>query len=68
MLEERKSIWAWLSQGAYLYLCGDAERMAKDVDAALQSIAQSEGSMNEEEARLFIKKLRAEKRYLVDVY
>ena len=68
MLEERKSLWAWLQQGAYIYVCGDAQRMAKDVDAALQTIAQSEGKMGEEDARLFIKSLRAEKRYLIDVY
>ena len=52
----------------YFYVCGDAEEMAKDVDAALQQIAHEEGDMSEEEARKFIKSLRAEKRYLLDVY
>jgi len=68
MLEQKKSLWNWISQGSYLYVCGDAEKMAKDVDAALQQIAQEEGSMNEEGARKFIKALRLEKRYLLDVY
>ncbi len=68
MLENKKTLWEWIQRGSYLYVCGDAQEMAKDVDAALQRIVQEEGSMTEEEARKYLKTLRAEKRYLLDVY
>ena len=68
MYEKRKTLWNWLQQGAYFYLCGDAEKMAKDVDAMLHRIVQEEGLLSPEDARLYIKKMRAEKRYLTDVY
>jgi len=68
MYEEKKSLWNWLQEGAYFYVCGDAEEMAKDVDAMLHRIVREEGRMAEEEARLYVKGLRAEKRYLADVY
>ena len=50
------------------YVCGDASRMAKDVDQALRTIAQEEGSMSEEDASAWVKNLQKEKRYLKDVY
>lgn len=68
MYEERKSLWNWIENGAYFYVCGDAEQMAKEVEAALRKIACEEGNMTELEARHWIKKLRSEKRYLTDVY
>ena len=68
MYEERKSLWAWLQEGAYFYVCGDAEEMAKDVDATFHRIVAEEGAMKEEDARAFVKKLKLEKRYLTDVY
>lgn len=68
MYEERKSLWSWLQDGAYFFLCGDAEEMAKDVDAMLQRIIQEEGNMAEEDARLYIRRMRTEKRYRADVY
>lgn len=68
MWENRKDLWAWLEEGAYFYVCGDANEMAKDVEAMLQKIAASEGNLSEEEARRKIKSLRAQKRYLADVY
>ncbi len=68
MIENKKALWNWLQTGAYLYVCGDAEEMAKDVDLALHRIAREEGALSEEDARLYVKKLRAEKRYLLDVY
>ncbi len=68
MLEEKKSLWNWIQEGSYIYVCGDAEEMAKDVDAALQRIAHEEGILSEEEARRYLKALRAEKRFLLDVY
>ncbi|MEY2495037.1 MAG: sulfite reductase flavoprotein alpha-component [Verrucomicrobiota bacterium] len=66
--EAGREIWSWLNDGAYLYLCGDAERMAPDVDAALQAIAEEHGGMNREAAVEYIADLRARKRYRRDVY
>jgi sulfite reductase (NADPH) flavoprotein alpha-component len=66
--QQRASIWDWIQNGAYLYVCGDAEKMAKDVNATLQKIASDQGSLIEEDAREFIKALRKERRYLQDVY
>lgn len=68
MLEEAKDLWAWLQEGAYFYVCGDAHRMAKDVEHALVRIAMEQGSMSEEAAKVYVKTLRAQKRYLADVY
>ncbi|MEJ6621374.1 MAG: hypothetical protein QNL93_05470 [Opitutae bacterium] len=68
MLEKGAELWKWLQDGAVFYVCGDASRMAKDVDQALRTIAQQHGSMNEEEATIWIKALPKEKRYLKDVY
>ncbi len=68
MYEERKSIWSWLQEGAYFYVCGDAEKMAKDVDAMLHQIAREVGNMDESQVRQYIKTLRQSKHYLTDVY
>lgn len=69
LFEHRKAIWNWISQkGAYIYVCGDAQKMAKDVDLTLQQIIHEEAKTNEEDARKFLKSLRLEKRYLLDVY
>ena len=68
MLEKGAELWRWLNNGAVFYVCGDASRMAKDVDQALRSIAQTEGEMNEEEAVSWVKALQKERRYLKDVY
>lgn len=68
LAERRETVWRWLEQGAYLYVCGDAFRMAKDVDAALLDIIRSEGAMSAEEALVFLNGLRTAKRYQRDVY
>ncbi len=68
MLEKKAELWSWLQNGAVFYVCGDASRMAKDVDQALRTVVQDEGSMNEEEAATWIKALQKERRYLKDVY
>ncbi|MEU9808811.1 bifunctional nitrate reductase/sulfite reductase flavoprotein subunit alpha [Mycobacterium sp. NPDC050853] len=68
MLEQGAQLWQWLSEGAHLYVCGDASRMAKDVDNTLLTIAQKYGRMSGEEALEFRKDLVAEKRYVRDVY
>ena len=68
MLEKKAELWSWLQNGAVFYVCGDASRMAKDVDQALRTVAQDEGSMNKEESAAWIKGLQKERRYLKDVY
>ncbi len=68
MLEQAKDLWKWLQNGAYFYVCGDAHRMAKDVEAALVQIAGQVGAMSEEAAKAYVKSLRTQKRYLADVY
>lgn len=60
--------WALMQQGAYFYICGDASRMAKDVEHALKVVAEKEGSMTAEEADAYIKELKKDKRYQRDVY
>lgn len=68
LAERRETVWRWLEQGAHLYVCGDAFRMAKDVDAVLPDIIRSEGAMSAEEALVFLNGLRTAKRYQRDVY
>ena len=68
MLEKKADLWSWLNDGAVFYVCGDASRMAKDVDQALRSIAHSEGGMSEEDAGFWVKNLQKERRYLKDIY
>ncbi|MFT7303463.1 MAG: sulfite reductase (NADPH) flavoprotein alpha-component [Akkermansiaceae bacterium] len=68
MLEAGADLWDWLQGGGYFYVCGDASRMAKDVDRALHSIAQTHGGLSEEEAVGYFKGLKKEKRYARDVY
>mgnify|MGYP000344697412 FL=1 len=68
MLERGAELWNWIQEGALFYVCGDASRMAKDVDQALRTIAQEHGSMSEEDSAVWIKSLQKEKRYLKDVY
>lgn len=68
MREEGATFYQWLEEGAILYVCGDAHRMAKDVDHALHKILEEHGPMDEESAIRYVKKLKSEKRYLRDVY
>ncbi|MBT7924485.1 MAG: protein CysJ, partial [Opitutae bacterium] len=68
MLEKSKQLWDWLQDGALFYVCGDANRMAKDVDQALKVITAKEGGMDEESAAAYVKAMQKEKRYLRDVY
>jgi sulfite reductase (NADPH) flavoprotein alpha-component len=68
MWEQGEELFQWLEGGAYLYVCGDAQRMAKDVEAMLQSIIQEFGRKEAQAAKDYIKRLRQQKRYLRDVY
>ncbi|MGB0373277.1 MAG: assimilatory sulfite reductase (NADPH) flavoprotein subunit [Opitutales bacterium] len=68
MLEKAKEIYAWLEEGAYFYVCGDASRMAKDVNTALINIVAKEGGKSIEDATKYVKELQKAKRYQRDVY
>ncbi|MCF3649499.1 sulfite reductase subunit alpha [Synoicihabitans lomoniglobus] len=68
MREAGAELWSWLSVGGHFYVCGDAKRMAKDVDTALHDIVIEHGGKTADEAADFIKALKADKRYARDVY
>ena len=68
LLENAAEVWAWLNEGAHFYVCGDAKRMASDVDHALTEIVKSEGGMSGDAAKAWVKKLAQDGRYLRDVY
>lgn len=66
--QQAKELWQWLERGAHIYLCGDAERMAKDVHQALLEVAMEQGGLTSEAAEAFLDELRSAKRYQKDVY
>ncbi|MES2657438.1 MAG: flavodoxin domain-containing protein [Verrucomicrobiota bacterium] len=68
MVQNGAELWSWLQGGAAFYVCGDASRMAKDVDLALHKVAEEHGKLTAEEAAAFISQLKKDKRYLRDVY
>ncbi|WP_411034834.1 sulfite reductase subunit alpha [Shinella sp. BYT-45] len=68
MRENGKALHAWLEEGASFYVCGDASRMARDVDDALAEIVAVHGGMTEDRAADYVAGLKREKRYLRDVY
>jgi len=68
MAENAADIWHWLQEGAHFYVCGDASRMARDVDAALRRIAVTEGRLDEAQARDWIVALARQGRYQRDIY
>ncbi len=68
MTEAASELWAWLEAGAHFYVCGDASRMAKDVDAALHAACETAGGLSKEAAAAYVTKLKTDKRYQRDVY
>src|SRR6266568_682399 len=69
MLENAAEIWEWIDgEAAQFFVCGDARRMAKDVDAALRKIVQEQGGKSVDEANAYVEKLKTDKRYKRDVY
>jgi sulfite reductase (NADPH) flavoprotein alpha-component len=69
LMENAAEIWKWVdAEGAHFFVCGDARRMAKDVDATLRRIVQEEGGKNTGEANEYVEKLKSDKRYKRDVY
>ncbi|MEV6150595.1 hypothetical protein AB0L53_09665 [Nonomuraea sp. NPDC052129] len=68
MREHGAQLWAWLRDGAHVYVCGDAGRMAKDVDQTLHDITARYGGLSPDDATAYVKQLGASKRYVRDVY
>ncbi|MCX4413693.1 bifunctional nitrate reductase/sulfite reductase flavoprotein subunit alpha [[Kitasatospora] papulosa] len=68
MREHGAQLWSWLQEGAHFYVCGDASRMAKDVDRALRDIAVAHGGLQEDAATAYVEQLAADERYARDVY
>ncbi len=68
MLEQAATLWAWLEEGASIYVCGDASRMAKDVDQMLETIVAQQGRLAPEAASEYVSELKDQERYHRDVY
>ena len=68
MRDSGAELWSWLKAGAHFYVCGDAKRMAKDVEAAIAAIAGEHGHMSAAGAKDFVSELKAAGRYQTDVY
>ncbi|MDD7545281.1 assimilatory sulfite reductase (NADPH) flavoprotein subunit [Actinobacillus porcinus] len=66
--ENAEDLWQWLQQGAHIYVCGDAARMAKDVNQALLEVIAQQGQLSADDAEEYLDNLREEKRYQRDVY
>lgn len=66
--EQGAEVWRWLQEGAHIYVCGDGNRMAKDVEQALLALVAEHGGMDAEQADEFLNELRIERRYQRDIY
>jgi sulfite reductase (NADPH) flavoprotein alpha-component len=68
IVEHAEEFYTWLEEGGSIYICGDASRMAKDVDAAIHQAVEIAGGKSEDEAKAYVEALKKGKRYLRDVY
>jgi len=68
MREVGRDLWTWLADGAHIYVCGDAKRMAKDVETAVAAIAAKHGGMSAGKSQAFVEEMKAVGRYQADVY
>lgn len=68
LIEQGAEVWAWLEKGAHLYVCGDATRMARDVEAAVLEVIAHHGGKSSDEAQAYLAQLRDDKRLARDVY
>ena len=68
MIEQGEELYRWLEEGAHFYVCGDASRMAKDVDAALHQVIETHGGKSADDAKAYVAQLKEAKRYARDVY
>jgi sulfite reductase (NADPH) flavoprotein alpha-component len=68
MRENAAELWSWIKGGAHFYVCGDAKRMAKDVDVALHDVIAQQGGLDVAQAADYVKQMKKDKRYQRDVY
>ena len=68
MRQEGPELWKWLQDGAHFYICGDAKRMAADVEKALVAVIAGEGGMDEAAAKAYVAQMKKDARYQADVY
>lgn len=68
MREHGAQVWTWLAEGAHVYVCGDAVRMARDVDRALRDVVATCGGLGPDGAAAYVRQLAADRRYVRDVY
>jgi sulfite reductase (NADPH) flavoprotein alpha-component len=68
MLEQANELWKWLEDGAHFYVCGDALRMALDVERTLLEVIATQGSLSTEAARDYLNAMTQSRRYVRDVY
>ncbi len=68
MRENAAELWSWIKGGAHFYVCGDAKRMAKDVDVALHDVIGQQGGLDVAQAADYVKQMKKDKRYQRDVY
>ncbi len=68
MREVGRDLWAWIKEGAHIYVCGDALRMAKDVENALIAVVAEHGKHSPQDAARFVADLKNNGRYQADVY
>lgn len=68
IIEKAKRLWEWIQNGAHIYVCGDKDKMAKDVETALLKVIQEQGNFSKEAAKDFLKDLQKNQRYQKDVY
>ena len=68
MRENAAELWSWIKNGAHFFVCGDAKRMAKDVDQALHYIIAEQGGTTPVQAAEYVKQMKKDKRYQGDVY
>ena len=66
--QQGREVYAWLEEGAWLYVCGDAARMARDVHAALMDVVAEHGDLDREDAEAYLSALQRDRRYRLDVY
>lgn len=68
MIEQGAELWRWLNEGAQFFVCGDASRMAEDVDAALYPVVEKQGGLSADAAKEYVVQLHKDRRYHRDVY
>ncbi len=68
MREQQRELYAWLEDGGYVFVCGDASRMARDVDAALTQAIAAQRGRGDDDAHEYVTRLKRDKRYVRDVY